>query len=61
MSKKIGRPKLPKDQAKGVLFAARFAPQEAKTISTAISHSGRSKSDWVRGALLAVAKTIQPA
>lgn len=52
----MGRPKLPKGQAKGELFAARFAPQEAKTISSAISRSGQSKSQWLRDSLLNVAQ-----
>jgi len=55
MKRKIGRPKLPKSQAKGVLFAARVASEEAKTISKAITDSGQRKSDWIRSSLLSAA------
>ncbi|MGD0085801.1 MAG: hypothetical protein ABSC24_01600 [Verrucomicrobiota bacterium] len=49
---KMGRPKLPKGTAKGVLFAVRVAANEAEKIQTAIRKSGLSKPDWARNALI---------
>jgi hypothetical protein len=42
MKNKVGRPKLPKDAAKGVLFAVRIAAAEADKIQQAIKKSGIS-------------------
>ena len=50
--KRMGRPKIGIQNAKGELFAARFTPGEAKQISQAIRKTGQSKSDWIRKALL---------
>lgn len=58
MKRKMGRPKVPKAQAKAMLFAARFAPDEAKTISKAISDSGQSKTEWIRASLLSAASPM---
>lgn len=54
--KQMGRPKLAKGEAKGVLIGARFAPDEAKTVHDAVKRSGLVKSDWIRNTLLAAAK-----
>ena len=55
-AKKLGRPKLAKGEAKGVLIGARFAPDESKIVHEAIKRSGLVKSDWIRNTLLAAAK-----
>lgn len=55
MKPKMGRPKLPRGEAKGVLFAVRVAKGEAERIQTAIKRSGLSKPDWARNALLSAA------
>jgi len=56
MSKsKMGRPKLPTGEAKGVLIGARFAPNEAKQVIDAVKRAGKVKSDWVRTILLSAA------
>jgi hypothetical protein len=52
---KMGRPKLPKGAAKGVLFAVRIAAAEAAKIQKAISKSGLTKPNWARNALLSEA------
>jgi len=57
MGKKIGRPRLPKAEAKGVLIGARFSPLEAKIVSDAVRRSKTVKSSWVRTILLTAAKT----
>lgn len=55
MKTKMGRPKLPKGTAKGVLFAVKVAANEADKINQAIKRSGQTKPDWARNALLAAA------
>ena len=55
MKKKLGRPKLPKGEAKGALFAVRLAKPDADTINAAIKRSGTGKPEWLRNALLASA------
>jgi hypothetical protein len=51
----MGRPKLPKGTAKGVLFAVRVANNEAEKIQRAIRKSGLPKPDWARNALIQAA------
>jgi hypothetical protein len=51
----MGRPKLPKGEAKGEVYGARLAPDDAKTVSAAIQRSGLDKSEWIRKALLSAA------
>lgn len=57
MNKRMGRPKIGTRNAKGEVFAARFTPPEAKHLQAAISKSRSSKSEWIRTALLTVAKS----
>jgi len=58
MKTKMGRPKLPKGEAKGELIAARFSALEAKQIHAAIARSGRTKPEWVRNSLLSSAGIV---
>lgn len=51
----MGRPKLPKGQAKGVLIGARFSPPEAKIVAAAARRSKQVKSEWVRQSLISAA------
>ena len=53
----MGRPKLPKGQAKGTLFAVRVANDEARTILGAVKRSGVPKPQCLRNALISAAKT----
>jgi hypothetical protein len=55
MKIKMGRPKLPKGETRDVLIGARFAPDEAQAVETAVKRSGQVKSDWIRKALLSAA------
>jgi hypothetical protein len=55
MEKHAGRPKIGTANAKGVFFAARFTPPEAKRLNEAIRQTRQSKSDWIRKTLLAAA------
>lgn len=54
----MGRPTLPKGEAKGVLIGARFSPPEAKQVVAAINRIGAIKSEWIRNTLLSEAKRI---
>ena len=55
-SLKMGRPKLPKGEAKGILIGARFSPEEAEIVSDAAFRSNQNKSEWVRKTLLVAAE-----
>ena len=54
--KKIGRPRLPRKQALGRVFGARFRAGEARVILDAIRDSGRPQAEWIRDALLSTAR-----
>jgi hypothetical protein len=56
MKKKMGRPKLPTTEAKGAQYAVRLAKADADAVNRAIKHSGKSKPDWLRNALLTAAQ-----
>lgn len=58
MKPKLGRPKLPKDQARGILVGARFSASEARQVVDAAKRSKLSKSEWVRKVLLSAAKDV---
>jgi hypothetical protein len=55
MTRKAGRPRLAKCEAKAVLIGARFTPDEAKTVEDAVRRARKVKSDWVRMCLLSAA------
>jgi hypothetical protein len=57
--KKPGRPKLPKGEAKGKIVAMRFDLDELKRIDSAAKLARQSRSEWMRGTLLAVAAPIR--
>lgn len=52
--KKPGRPKLPKDQAKGKIVPVRFAAEELERIQDAAEASNQTVSQWIRSMLNAV-------
>jgi predicted HicB family RNase H-like nuclease len=49
--KKVGRPKLPKGEAKGKIVPIRFAPEELKAITAAAKASDQTISQWIRSML----------
>ena len=55
MKTKMGRPPMPKGQAKDVLLGARFAPAEAKQVENAAKRARAVKSEWIRATLLGAA------
>ena len=55
MSKKMGRPKVPKAKLRGILIQARVSPEENKRIQAAIKRASENASEWVRKTLLTAA------
>jgi len=51
--KKVGRPKLPKGEAKGKLVALRFNGDDLKRVEAAAKANNKSVSEWMRSTLLA--------
>jgi hypothetical protein len=49
--KKIGRPKLPKGEAKGQIVPVRFSADEVKRIAAKAGASNQRVSEWIRGAI----------
>jgi hypothetical protein len=47
--KKIGRPKLPKGDAKGRIVPVRFNPSDLKRIESAARANQKTVSEWIRG------------
>jgi hypothetical protein len=45
---KIGRPKLPKGEAKGRIVPVRFAPDDLKAIATRAKADKQNVSEWIR-------------
>jgi hypothetical protein len=53
--KKIGRPKLPKGEAKGSIVPVRFSPEELKRVRASAKATNQTVSQWVRSMLNATA------
>jgi predicted HicB family RNase H-like nuclease len=49
--KKMGRPKLPKGEAKGRMVPIRFNEGDLKRIESAAKASKKTVSEWIRGTL----------
>ena len=54
----MGRPSLPKREAKAVLIGARFSPDESKCVNAAANSYERGKSAWIRETLLSAAASL---
>jgi len=54
--KKIGRPKLPKGNAKAVMLRVRITPDELRAVEATAKSKGQTVSEWVRGAVNAAAQ-----
>jgi hypothetical protein len=48
---KIGRPKLPKGEAKGRIVPIRFNAHEIKRIESEARAAGKTVSGWIRGTI----------
>ncbi len=56
---KMGRPPLPKGEAKGSTFSLRLKPGERSIIDAAAKRAGfESASEWARRALMAMAADL---
>ena len=53
---KIGRPPIPKKARLGRTFGARVRADEEREVLRAIEASGLTQADWIREALLKVAR-----
>jgi uncharacterized protein (DUF1778 family) len=51
--KKVGRPKLPKGEARGKIVAMRFDAEELKRLDAAAKAGKQTRSDWMRSTLFA--------
>ena len=49
--KKLGRPKLPKGNAKGRIVPVRFNESDLKRIESAAKASQKTVSEWIRGTI----------
>ena len=56
-TRKVGRPKLPKGEAKGRIVPVRFTPDDLRAIEAVAKANNQSVSEWVRSTIHA---TIQP-
>jgi hypothetical protein len=56
MKTKMGRPKLPKGDAKSEMIRARVTPMELKTVLNAAKKAGADLSEWARQVLLKAAE-----
>jgi hypothetical protein len=54
---KMGRPSLPKGEAKGALLSVRFAPEERRALEAAAERDGETLSQWARRRLLTAAES----
>ena len=50
-NKKVGRPKLPKGEAKGRIVPVRFAGDDLKAITAAAKANKQTVSEWIRSTL----------
>lgn len=54
--RKVGRPKLPKGEAKGRIMPVRFANGDWKAIEAKAKANGQTVSEWIRSTLNAAIK-----
>jgi hypothetical protein len=57
--KKIGRPKLPKGEAKGRIVQVRFNAEDLKRLEAAAKASEMTVSEWIRCAITTVIEAQQ--
>jgi hypothetical protein len=49
--KKVGRPTMPKGEAKGTIVPLRFSPENRKKVEAAAKAKGQTVSHWIRSTL----------
>ena len=50
---KVGRPKMPKGQAKGRIVPVRFNSEAIKAVETVAKAKGQTVSEWIRSTIVA--------
>ncbi len=55
----VGRPRLPKKEAKGETLRIRATSEELKAFDRAAKSAGQTRSEWIRG-ILQDAITVKP-
>jgi predicted HicB family RNase H-like nuclease len=50
-NRKVGRPKMPKGEAKGRIVPVRFQPEDLKRMQAAAKANNQSISEWVRNTI----------
>lgn len=50
-AKKVGRPRLPKGEAKGKIVPVRFTPDAIRAIEAAADANNQTVSDWIRSTI----------
>jgi predicted HicB family RNase H-like nuclease len=50
-ARKVGRPKMPKGEAKGRIVPVRFTPDDLKAMAAAAKAKDQSVSEWIRGTI----------
>jgi len=58
MKKRVGRPKKLKRESRAPGISVRLSPDELLRINSAIRMSGKTRSDWIRDALLSSVSTF---
>ena len=48
---KVGRPKMPKGEAKGRIAPVRFTADDLKAMAAAAKASNQTVSEWIRGTI----------
>ena len=56
----MGRPKLPKGEAKSEMIRARVTLREYESIESAADASGKDLSEWARNILLKASRNFTP-
>jgi hypothetical protein len=56
---KVGRPKLPKGEAKTEMLRFRLTPSELKIVAMAAKTKGEDVSEWARTAILGAASSTK--
>jgi predicted HicB family RNase H-like nuclease len=52
MKKRMGRPPLPTEKARSIVFQVRISPEEQESILKDASKAGKSPTEWARMCLL---------
>ena len=57
--RKVGRPKLPKGEAKGKIVPVRFTKTEFEQLTKAAKANGQNVSEWIRSTFLSALAGIE--